>query len=213
MRTTVLLLCFSLVACSSETAATVGDGGARDGAVTDGSTTDTPPLACVPGASVACTGPSGCAGGQSCLADGTGYGACDCGAPGDAGAADVATVEAGQGDAGAADALAADDATQTGDAAIGGVCGTGLTPTPPWSTIPAGTCGPDHNLSYAQCLELCCDLVIACFQGVGDSAVICRQCLGFGPGAYPGDDTCWTSGYFMNWLASCGNRNMCWCPN
>jgi len=36
-------------------------------------------LLCVPGSTQACVGPGGCSGGQSCLADGSGYGACDCG--------------------------------------------------------------------------------------------------------------------------------------
>jgi hypothetical protein len=35
--------------------------------------------ACVPGATQACVGPAACAGGQSCLSDGSGFGACDCG--------------------------------------------------------------------------------------------------------------------------------------
>lgn len=35
---------------------------------------------CVPGASQACVGPGGCQGGQVCLPDGSGFGACDCGA-------------------------------------------------------------------------------------------------------------------------------------
>jgi hypothetical protein len=38
--------------------------------------------ACVPGASTPCTGPGGCAGGQACLADGSGYNPCDCGGSG-----------------------------------------------------------------------------------------------------------------------------------
>ncbi len=41
-----------------------------------------PPLpapACVPGATQTCVGPGACAGGQSCLPDGSGFGACDCG--------------------------------------------------------------------------------------------------------------------------------------
>lgn len=33
---------------------------------------------CVPGQSIACVGPGGCAGGQVCNAAGSGYGACDC---------------------------------------------------------------------------------------------------------------------------------------
>jgi hypothetical protein len=34
---------------------------------------------CVPGATQACVGPAGCSGGQACLADASGFGACDCG--------------------------------------------------------------------------------------------------------------------------------------
>lgn len=37
---------------------------------------------CTPGDSKACTGPAGCQGGQACLADGTGWGSCDCGTGG-----------------------------------------------------------------------------------------------------------------------------------
>lgn len=36
-------------------------------------------LLCIPGSAQACVGPGGCAGGQACLADGSGYAACDCG--------------------------------------------------------------------------------------------------------------------------------------
>ncbi len=36
--------------------------------------------ACVPGATQSCVGPGACSGGQSCLPDGSGFGACDCGA-------------------------------------------------------------------------------------------------------------------------------------
>jgi hypothetical protein len=35
---------------------------------------------CVPNATQLCYGPGACQGAQACLADGTGYGACDCGA-------------------------------------------------------------------------------------------------------------------------------------
>jgi hypothetical protein len=37
------------------------------------------PAMCVPGATQTCVGPGACAGGQSCLPDGSGFGACDCG--------------------------------------------------------------------------------------------------------------------------------------
>ncbi|HEY3497480.1 MAG TPA: hypothetical protein VGK73_22440 [Polyangiaceae bacterium] len=40
-----------------------------------------PPRACVAGATQVCVGPGACSGGQSCLPDGSGFGACDCGAP------------------------------------------------------------------------------------------------------------------------------------
>ena len=53
-----------LVACSS---------GESAGAVSQ---------SCVPGQSTSCTGPGGCAGGQSCNAGGNSYGECVCGAPG-----------------------------------------------------------------------------------------------------------------------------------
>lgn len=39
----------------------------------------TPSPVCVPGASQACVGPNGCSGGEACLADGSGFGPCDCG--------------------------------------------------------------------------------------------------------------------------------------
>ncbi|HVU51000.1 MAG TPA: hypothetical protein VHL80_09965 [Polyangia bacterium] len=39
-----------------------------------------PARACVPGATQACVGPGGCAGGQSCAPDGASFGPCDCGA-------------------------------------------------------------------------------------------------------------------------------------
>lgn len=40
---------------------------------------------CTPGTSVACVGAGGCAGGQVCNAEGSGFGACDCGGMTDAG--------------------------------------------------------------------------------------------------------------------------------
>lgn len=42
-------------------------------------------MACTPGASVACTGAGGCAGGQVCKADGSGFDTCVCGAGADGG--------------------------------------------------------------------------------------------------------------------------------
>jgi hypothetical protein len=40
-----------------------------------------PPRVCAPGATQACVGPAGCSGGQACVADGSRFGTCDCGAP------------------------------------------------------------------------------------------------------------------------------------
>jgi hypothetical protein len=39
-----------------------------------------PALACVPGSTQTCVGPGACSGGQACMADGSGFAACDCGA-------------------------------------------------------------------------------------------------------------------------------------
>lgn len=52
---------------------------------------------CAPGASVSCVGPGGCAGGQVCNADGTGFDACDCAlAPRDGGSTTPAGDSGGQ---------------------------------------------------------------------------------------------------------------------
>jgi hypothetical protein len=47
---------------------------------------------CTPGASVACTGPGGCAGGQVCADDGQRLGTCECGVPGGDAGADLSTL-------------------------------------------------------------------------------------------------------------------------
>jgi len=44
-----------------------------------------PARACVPGATQVCVGPGACSGGQACLNDGSGFGACNCAAVGAAG--------------------------------------------------------------------------------------------------------------------------------
>ena len=51
---------------------------------------------CVPGSSVACTGPAGCSGGQVCKADGSGYDTCACGG-GDGGGQDAGQEASGGG--------------------------------------------------------------------------------------------------------------------
>jgi hypothetical protein len=47
------------------------------------------PRACVPGTTQTCVGPGACAGGQACLADGSAFGACDCGTAGAANAVEA----------------------------------------------------------------------------------------------------------------------------
>lgn len=50
-----------------------------------------PDQLCVPGATQLCLGPGACRGAQPCLADGRGYGVCDCGAASTSGAVHVGT--------------------------------------------------------------------------------------------------------------------------
>jgi hypothetical protein len=61
------------------TAAHVAPGEAKASPPTAPAKAPVPARACVPGASQACVGPAGCSGGQACLADGSGFGSCDCG--------------------------------------------------------------------------------------------------------------------------------------
>jgi hypothetical protein len=78
---------------------------------------------CVPGTTQACVGVGACAGGQACTTDGSGYGACECGAPLDASTAvpDArAETDATLADGAMspeADATPASDATLADDAA------------------------------------------------------------------------------------------------
>jgi hypothetical protein len=64
--------------------------------------------ACTPGASVACVGTGGCAGGQVCNAAGSGFGACECALPADAGSVDAGADDMSVADAGAGDMSVAD---------------------------------------------------------------------------------------------------------
>jgi hypothetical protein len=58
---------------------------------------------CAPGASIACTGPGGCAGGQVCNGDGSGYGSCDCASAGQSPESDSGSEpETGEADTGSA---------------------------------------------------------------------------------------------------------------
>lgn len=71
-----------LMPCASLCGATGSGGAGGQSAGGSGGAAGSKPMVCVPGASVACTGPAGCKGGQACLADGSGYAACDCGSGG-----------------------------------------------------------------------------------------------------------------------------------
>src|SRR5262249_55630252 len=60
----------ALTSCGGSSPSSARDGGKQDVPTT---------FLCTPGQSIACVGPGGCAGGQSCKADGSGYEPCDCG--------------------------------------------------------------------------------------------------------------------------------------
>jgi len=62
-----------------------------------------PDPVCVPGASVACVGEGGCAGGQVCNPAGSGFTPCACGSLPDAGPRDAGDIDAGPTDAGEMD--------------------------------------------------------------------------------------------------------------
>jgi hypothetical protein len=52
---------------------------AADPAPAPAATPKAPSTACTPGATQRCVGAGACAGGQACMADGSGFGPCDCG--------------------------------------------------------------------------------------------------------------------------------------
>ncbi len=79
----------STVACSGETV----DGGGSGSAVPEGGV-------CVPNETRICYGPGACEGGQACMADGSGWGPCDCG-PGTEGSAGADGSGGGEAAAGA----------------------------------------------------------------------------------------------------------------
>jgi hypothetical protein len=67
-----------------------GGTGAQGGAAGSGGETGSN-LVCVPGTTMECVGPGACRGGQSCNAEGTSYGTCDCGTGGVDGSDDAPT--------------------------------------------------------------------------------------------------------------------------
>ena len=78
--------------------------------------------ACAVGDTRACLGPGQCDGAQACLADGTGYGTCECGAP-DSGAGGGGT--SGASGAGGGGGGAAPDSSSGATGGSAGVAGTG----------------------------------------------------------------------------------------
>ena len=87
---------------------------------------------CTPGASVACVGAGGCAGGQSCNPAGTGFGMCVCGGPVDGGPPDAGPVDAGMRD------MASDDGGIDMSNVDGG-------PPPTCNPITHSTCAPGER--------------------------------------------------------------------
>ena len=96
-----------------------------------GSALTSPPdastMLCTPNRSVACVGAGGCAGGQACNAEGSGYLPCDCGSEAEAAApGDASTARES---ASAVDAQHSLDATmEGGDAADSGACASSTPP-------------------------------------------------------------------------------------
>ncbi|HTQ47711.1 MAG TPA: hypothetical protein VMI75_33370, partial [Polyangiaceae bacterium] len=80
-RFTIAFVAATVVGAFACGSSSVSNGGPADA----GSQPDATSQPCMPGRSVACTGVGGCAGGQVCNADGTAFGACDCGVSNDAG--------------------------------------------------------------------------------------------------------------------------------
>ena len=76
------------------------------------------PPPCTAGRSIACVGPGGCAGGQTCNSDGQGYGACVCGVSGSDAGPDIRDSGHADSDAGT-DPSAPDSSTDAADGAHG----------------------------------------------------------------------------------------------
>lgn len=70
-----------VIACGRATAPPTAGVGSAPGPETHATTEPAlaPDRLCIPGATQECLGPGACRGAQACLADGNGYGPCDCG--------------------------------------------------------------------------------------------------------------------------------------
>lgn len=96
---------FAVLLAGGYTAACVGESVAEPPAAVDGGSST---KVCVPGASVACVGQSGCASSQVCSADGTALGPCVCtGTPGDGGQPGMDAAPTDSGDSGLSSTLGA----------------------------------------------------------------------------------------------------------
>ena len=121
---------------------------------------------CAAGQSIACVGIGGCAGGQVCAADGSGYGACVCGGNQDGGV-DAATDSGGSvGDSG--------DSGDSGDAArpstIGKACSTDATCTGAGEKCSNDAFGASSILPTPVCVSVGCTPSVtapACAGGSG----------------------------------------------
>lgn len=107
---------------------------------------------CTAGETRVCTGPGACVGGQACAADGSAWGACDCGGAKDAGT-DATPADASSDTGSAADAPAADTdagaADATTDGAPGPVCGD-------HAVAPPETCDPAAGVTDESCNATTC---------------------------------------------------------
>lgn len=156
--------------------------------------------ACAPGESKACVGPGACQGGQQCLANGSGFAACDCGS--DAGGA----AGAGQGGSGGTGGAAATGGTSntggTGGTNTGGAAGSGglvdggldAAADPCAGISPLGTCTATNTVKYcfvptgqgeAQIVALSCSAFESCTVESGVAA--CRAKPG---NCEPGENEC-----------------------
>jgi hypothetical protein len=171
---------------------------------------DPPTGVCTPGASAACVGAGGCAGGQVCNADGSGFGACDCGGavdagrdggpgPVDSGPADSGPADTGPADTGGPDVPSGpcDLVAQTGCAAGercawvpddmdrgAHVCvpdGT-VALHAPCTTFSPGV--PDDCRAGTSCLGGVCATICNVTAGCGSTDFACARYAGFG-----GEDT------------------------
>jgi hypothetical protein len=191
------ILCMVVLACS-------GSSGAPEvpvGAV------------CVAGQSVFCAGSGGCAGGQACKSDGSGYGDCVCGAAGSDGGlvgsgndASSPGADAGSGsDADPqADGATDNDGSVEADGAL--ACVPSACPAGGQCTVPVcsnGSCSLSYAAEGATCTGGKCDAQGRCQICGGDGKACCPgQTCDFGFGCDNTTNTCF----------ACGQASQVCCP-